>query len=268
MNFMPIAIGCGVVLAATAAVYLQLGGNAAQTPHQVMSHQPDTTASGSDSSDWPAKPDPDFNDPSDAGPGPGAGASRANSPAIEPEVANDYQKMLSIYPDSDVSLEEYAALSRQREAWQPVDQPPAELDLPADAIGDGRHFLKLNQRRLGTLVPGDRVDIEIPQALEQHTLVVDQIRQHGDGNRSVIATLEGLSSKYSASITQGNGTTVMGVTTPSGHYTMEAKGNDGWVLATGTNVEHPPEDVYSEFVVPANHSSPAPASNSAPGGQL
>lgn len=263
MKLLPIALGCGVVLAMTAALYLQRTGPIAESPQAGTPPREVNPTTDAQDPKWPGD-----RQATSALPAQSAPPAAASEPTVRPDIVRNHQRMREFYPDSDVSLREYARLADQRDAWQPVDQPPAGLDLPAEAAADGRHFLKLNQRRIGTLIPGDRLDIEIPQALEQHTLVVEQIQQHGDGNRSVIARLEGLSAQYSASITQGGATTVMGVTTPSGHYTMEAKGNDGWVLATGSNVEHPPEDIYSEFVVPASHSPKAPPGSQPADGQL
>lgn len=247
MKKLPILLGSSALVLLGALIYPQLErDDSAQPPG------PDIPVNaGADTSDatsvGAAEASPSPRQPETANSPPDSSREPAS---FDPETVERYAQLQTHRPNTQLTLEEYANAVKKNRAWEPRADAPAGLELSDEEKFDGRSFIKLDRNKIASLIPGDTLELEIPDSGRQHSLRVEDIHIHGDGTESLTGSLQGLDPEYSATITQGDATTLMGITTESGHHTLEARGEDGWVIATGSNVEHAPESVYSQFVAP------------------
>lgn len=247
MKTFPILLGSSALVLLGALTYLQPGADdsprpAGPEPSATTGPDAGNTAVGGAADASPALRQRDESDPA---------ASTSPQPAsFDAKTIQDYAQLQTYRPDTQLTLEEYAAASNRTGAWEPRSDAPTGLELSEEEKLDGRSFIQLDRNKIASLVPGDTLEVEIPETGARHTLQIEDIHLHNDGTESLTGSLQGMPPEYSATITQGEKNTLMGITTASGHHTLEARGEDGWVIATGSNVEHAPEGVYSQFVVP------------------
>ncbi|WP_344803975.1 hypothetical protein [Allohahella marinimesophila] len=126
------------------------------------------------------------------------------------------------------------AAIRQPAAWQSDDSVAEQMDLPDEDRYDGRTFIRFNALKVETLMPGDTMEIPIEQANSIYQMVVDEVEDHRDGSITWRGHLQDFNEENQVMITQSDGVTYAGIFTPDAPYTIEARGDAGWVVTTGT----------------------------------
>ena len=153
---------------------------------------------------------------------------------------------------SDKALEE--AL-QQKELWD-FDQNTDLNTLPLDDMekNDGRKFLSVNPVKISTLIPGDKLNVPVPDKNEIYELVVENI---GKGLNGLVTISGAVSDDPSSSFNIVRGTRVTSghINTASNTYSFEFFGNQGWVHESGAlfTEEHPPLIPPGEEGAPNTH---------------
>ena len=117
-------------------------------------------------------------------------------------------------------------------AWKTANEPGAKLHskLDDDEWHDGREFIEFNGDKIETLVPGDHLKIPMQQTLQEYTMKIEEVEVYDDGNITWRGHLLDYEQHNKASITRGKTLTVGGISTPTGHYTLQAHGDQGWIV--------------------------------------
>lgn len=134
----------------------------------------------------------------------------------------------------------YAA-SQLPSAWQTSDTLPDNFPLSEEDRIDGREFITVNPLKIESLVPGDSLDIDIAQINGHFTARIDRVQVQADNNVSWFGHLEnvpGLEGQTQVYLTRGDNLIVGGITTPDGHFEIEARGTQGWIASGATLFKH------------------------------
>lgn len=143
----------------------------------------------------------------------------------------------------------------QNAAWGPLDSAPAGFPLTLEEQMDGREFIQVNPLKIESLMPGDTFEMDIAQINRSFTAVIDQV-QAGDNNSVTwVGHLQNHKEESQVVLTRGDSLIVGGITTPEGHFEMEARGEQGWIANSATLFKTP--DVLLE--VPAEELAKTPA---------
>lgn len=167
-----------------------------------------------------------------------------NEPAAvevtEQEVANldvtsaryRLQKIHERSPDSSITEEQILAVMEKPFIWKQLDKVPENLPLSEEKIRDGREFISLDSLKLETLVIGDTVELPLAQTGRTYFMKVEGVQDMGDGNTTWSGQLSDSGAGYHhVSFTRGaSGVTVGGINSPDGHFTVEGRGDTGWVV--------------------------------------
>lgn len=134
----------------------------------------------------------------------------------------------------------YAA-SQLPAAWQSSDALPDSFPLSEEDRMDGREFITINPLKIESLVEGDTLDIEIGQNNGRYTARIDRVMVQSDNNVSWFGHLEnvpGLEGQTHVYLTRGDHLIIGGITTPDGHFEIEARGDQGWIASGATLFKH------------------------------
>ncbi|MFA0810252.1 hypothetical protein [Microbulbifer epialgicus] len=112
--------------------------------------------------------------------------------------------------------------------------------LPVDL--NGETYLEIDVEALKNLSIGDYVDIEMPGVEGDYDALVDKVKEHASGNKTVQMNLPGFGSVYFVSFTFGKDTVYGNLTLPSGSYSLEAQGNYAWVASKADLTKNHVED--------------------------
>lgn len=119
-------------------------------------------------------------------------------------------------------------------AWQADDRIADQLNLSDEDRYDGRSFVRFEPIKIETLVPGDEMDIPIPQLNRDFVMRVERVEVYDDGAVTWYGHLKDFTEFNQVSITQAEGVTQIGVFMPDAHYAVEAFGDAGWVVDGST----------------------------------
>lgn len=119
-------------------------------------------------------------------------------------------------------------------AWQTVEEPSSDLPLTLEERYDGREFIRFNPLKIESLVPGDTLSIPVFQDNREYTMKVTSVEVYDDGNVTWYGLLEDFENLNQISITRAETLTMGEITTPNGHYTLEVRGSNGWIVNSGT----------------------------------
>lgn len=122
---------------------------------------------------------------------------------------------------------------RKPVAWTAADEPGPHLVLSTEARHDGRVFVNLDQTRIEALVAGDEFDLPLLQENSVYRMRVESVEVGDHNDITWHGYLTDFANDNQVSITQGSTLTVAGITTPAGHYVLEAHQGSGWIAAGG-----------------------------------
>jgi len=157
-----------------------------------------------------------------------------------------------------VDVEALYAATKQANAWKPSDQVPAGFPLSLEEQLDGREFIQINPMKIESLVPGDTLDIDIAQINGSFTAVIEEVKAQQD-SVTWVGHLQNVEGESQVVFTRGDSLIIGGITTPNGHFEMEARGEHGWIANSATLFKTP--DVLVE--VPSEELRKTPATLSA-----
>ncbi|MBK8972121.1 MAG: hypothetical protein IPM37_12380 [Hahellaceae bacterium] len=142
--------------------------------------------------------------------------------------------------ETDVTALHKAA--QQASAWQPADTVSDQFPLSDDERMDGREFIKVDQLKIESLVAGDTLEINIAQTNGMYVARIDRVESQFGNNVSWFGHLEDVAGTEGdiTNVTFTRGETLMtaGITTPDGHFEIEARGNEGWISKSANLYKH------------------------------
>ena len=130
----------------------------------------------------------------------------------------------------------------QEHPWQESAEMGDQLDLTQEERFDGREFVKVDQMKIETLVPGDTLELPVSFESGSMEMVVDNVEVSGTGEVTWFGRIKDYEEENQVSITQGSTVTIGGITTPNGEYMIESRAAAGWIIPTGTLFKPVDED--------------------------
>ncbi|MFT6437094.1 MAG: hypothetical protein ACJAVI_005168 [Candidatus Azotimanducaceae bacterium] len=91
--------------------------------------------------------------------------------------------------------------------------------------------LKFNHQQIKKLNVGDQVSLSIPQTGQAFDMQVQRVTKHQNGTRTLIAEITNTPVPYSVVVTEGSTTTFATVNTPEGTFSLDAAGDEAWLVA-------------------------------------
>lgn len=191
-------------------------------------------------------------------------ATNASAPAsIDENLSAEVQERMSAIqarrPNLNLDAATLQAKMAQSNTWTPTDEVPNHLPLKPEEFTDGRQFISLDDLKIETLMPGDKVDVVTPDTKNTYAVTIDSVEKHDYNSISWHGHIIGEDGQsYAVSFTKGESLTVGGFSTPDGHYVLQGHGKDGWIASSGllykqdtsvTDAIHP-EDVMNAEVHP------------------
>jgi hypothetical protein len=122
----------------------------------------------------------------------------------------------------------------QEHPWQESAEASDQLDLTPEQRFDGREFVKVDQMKIETLVPGDTLEPPVSFESGSMEMVVDNVEVSETGEVTWFGRIKDYEQENQVSITQGETVTIGGITTPNGEYMIESRAAAGWIVPTGT----------------------------------
>lgn len=177
-----------------------------------------------------------------------------NEPAQNYEaIAERLDAMQQRRPQQNFDPAAVAAAIKRPDAWAPAEEIPKELPLKPEEFSDGRQFIQLDSLKLETLMPGDNFKVRVDELGEEYTVVIDQVKKHDYDSISWYGHIDGNDGQtYDVSFTRGKDLTVGGLSTPDGHYVLQAHGKNGWIASSGLLFKvdpNVPDVIYPEDVM-------------------
>lgn len=166
--------------------------------------------------------------------------TKAKKSANSKKVSENYnyiQERLDIMRErrpNDVYDEKAVAEAVARtDAWAPLKEIPKDLPLNKEDLADGREFIKFDNLKLETLVPGDNLHFAINETGQQYDVNIDDVETLDENRTTWRGHIEGTDGhNYEVSLTHGPKLTVGGIDTPDGQYIVQANGDNGWVASS------------------------------------
>lgn len=154
---------------------------------------------------------------------------------------------------SAFNAEEISDAVNDPQIWNTTDAQ-ALTELPLDDIekADGRSFFKANPARVAVSIPGDTLEVYLPDSDFPMELNVEQVKAAGNGVVSLSGTIgasnEGVNGTFN--MTQGNNIIAGHINTNTNTYSFEIFGNAGWIHESGAlfTEELPPVHIDDEPV--------------------
>lgn len=168
-----------------------------------------------------------------SGPGHNTLSEKKTETAIPQELKERMEAINIRRPNLKIDAETLQAKIAQTSAWSNTDTVPTHLPLKPEEFTDGRHFISVDDLKIETLMPGDKLDINIPDTNNTHEVVIDTVEKHDYNSISWYGHIVGADGQtYSVSMTRGDTLTVGGFDTPDGHYVIQGQGKDGWIASS------------------------------------
>lgn len=151
------------------------------------------------------------------------------TPELQERIAAMYQRR----PAQQFSNTEVVAAVNRTTSWTPATEIPRELPLKPEEFTDGRQFIELDSLKIETLMPGDRISIQVDKNAKDYQVTIDRIEKHDYNSISWYGHIQGDDGqKYNVSFTRGEQLTVGGLDTPEGHYVLQGHGDKGWIASS------------------------------------
>lgn len=139
----------------------------------------------------------------------------------------DGRNDLSAYDD-----ETLLAAINEPLVWDFATEASTET-LPLDDIEkeDGRTFFQANPVRIAVSIPGDILEISLPEFADSMDLEVVQVNTPSEGVISLSGEIQGTSGTFN--MTQSNGVIAGHINTATNTYSFEIFGDTGWIHESG-----------------------------------
>ncbi|EAR11094.1 hypothetical protein [Reinekea blandensis] len=165
-------------------------------------------------------------------------ASILTEPDVNPDYATFSDRISTVRArrnGQEVQADKIWEASKADSAWTTVDEAPDSLNLTREQELDGREFIKIDPLKIESLVHGDTLEVTIQQLNRTFTAHITDVISEDEG-RSVTwkGYLDGLDSPNTITITRGSNLIVGGISTPQALYSLQANGEDGWLVDSST----------------------------------
>lgn len=157
-----------------------------------------------------------------------------------PDLSMRIREMRARRPGQAIDPERVVESLRANSSWEVADEPGAGLKLTDEERYDGRVFIDFSPQAIEALVPGDNMNVLLDPSAGEHKMEIDRVEVHGDGTITWHGHLDDFANANKLAITRGESLTVGGFTTPRGHYTLQARGDAGWVVPSSTLFKYDP----------------------------
>lgn len=162
-----------------------------------------------------------------------AAATQKKEQAIPETIQERLDAINNRRPDLHIDSNTLQAKMAQTTAWSNTDTIPKNLPLKPEEFTDGRHFIAVDDLKIETLMPGDKLNINIPDTNNDHEVVIDTVEKHDYNSITWYGHINGADGQtYSVSMTRGETLTVAGFDTPDGHFVLQGQGKDGWIASS------------------------------------
>ena len=134
-------------------------------------------------------------------------------------------------------------------AWA---EPEISPDLPQkyQRIGVSARALKIDHEKISALRSGDKIELPIPQLGQTFQMQVENVTRHGNGDRSLKGHIDDDETPYSVIMTEGKTITFATINTPGGSFTLEAEGDQGWIMSAA-DLDYLIDPSLDDFKIPA-----------------
>ena len=139
-------------------------------------------------------------------------------------------------------------------AWEELEEIPTTLPLSQEDLHDGREFIRFNQLRIETLMPGDVLELPIAQLGTRFFMEIDNTEIHDNGSVSINGELKDFSEEFRVTMTVGKNLSLAGIDTPNGHYVLQAHGDIGWIASSQTLFK--PDLSQADVIMPPDEETP------------
>lgn len=161
-----------------------------------------------------------------------AASSNANE-TLSPELQERIAAIKQRRPNQQFNSADIAAAVERTTSWTPTEEIPRDLPLQPEEFTDGRQFIELDSLKIETLMPGDKVEVQVDPSIKEYEVTIDRVEKHDYNSISWYGHIQGDDGqKYNVSFTRGEQLTVGGVDTPDGHYVVQGHGEKGWVASS------------------------------------
>lgn len=142
----------------------------------------------------------------------------------EPALASESLELSYSEPSDSESGQ-----SEPVQIWQEDEDPPLPPSRYTNKGIDARP-LKLAKQQFSNLNVGDRVELPIPQTSASYDMSIKQVGRHRNGDKTLKGHLTN-QPQYAVIVTEGQNTTYATINTPDGSFMLEAKQDQGWLVA-------------------------------------
>lgn len=177
---------------------------------------------------------------------------KVNKNPAYPTLDSRMAALLERRPNTSITKERLLQYLEEASAWKSSNRV-----IEDDSQGTGnnqsgskKYLIEFNREKIETLMNGDTLEIPIPETGNSYVMQVENIQANGDNNITWSGTLlneDGGS--YPVTFTQNQTTlTVGGVSTPTGHFGLEAREGEGWLMASRV-MTHAHDD-KPDYIIP------------------
>ncbi len=158
----------------------------------------------------------------------------SNYPTLESRLQD--LSFYGAFGDSPPTPQEILNLLQRESAWEQKNQPSEVLRqrLNKEELADGRQFVQIEPKRIQLLLPGDRLNVPVPQVGKPLIMTVDRIESSNPDAISWIGKINNQTESSDVHITRSDDLLLATMLTSDGHYTLETIKNEGWVVQTST----------------------------------
>ncbi|MCW7536908.1 hypothetical protein OOT46_03445 [Aquabacterium sp. A7-Y] len=151
-----------------------------------------------------------------------------------PTLGSRLTEMAARRNGQGVSAAQALAAMEQRSAWRSDPSAAAELNLSPQEAADGRSFVRFDPVKLETLMPGDTLEIPVPQRNAVYHMVVEDVQAHGDGSVTWNGRLRDFPEENQATMTKGGDLVYGGFTARDELYVIQSNGTAGFIAESAS----------------------------------
>lgn len=178
---------------------------------------------------------------------------KINQNPAYPTLDSRMAALLERRPDSTISKEVLLQNLAENSAWKSSGRVIEDVTHGTgnNQSASKKYVVEFNREKIETLMNGDTLEVLVPETGNSHLMRVDNIQSNGNGNITWSGVLldENGGDYYPVTFTQSQGNlTVGGISTPAGHFGLEARGDSGWLMAS--RVMTNAHDDKPDFIIP------------------
>lgn len=177
---------------------------------------------------------------------------KINKNPAYPTLDSRMAALLERRPNTNITKELLLQHLEETSAWKSSNQI---IEGDSQSTGNNqpeskKYLVEFNREKIETLMNGDTLEIPIPETGNSYVMQVEDIQVNGDNNITWSGVLLNENGGfYPVTFTQNQSTlTLGGVSTPTGHFGLEARENGGWLMAS--RVMTNAHDDKPDYIIP------------------